>query len=131
MNIINKSILSELESHISHEKFIRNVQTFIDYLPVQILELDMLLRTGNVKSIAEKAHMLKGTCGQFGAMRLHEIFKTIETCTFENNLTDVQMMVRALPYEFQLVQEIISLSYMHPEPVPGHIRPAASAVPAE
>ncbi|MGE5315129.1 MAG: Hpt domain-containing protein [Acidobacteriota bacterium] len=132
MNIINKSILSELESHISHEKFIRNVKTFMDYMPGQIHELERLQLSGDLKTIVEKSHMLKGTCGQFGAMRLHELFKTIELSAREGNVSDIRLMVRALPYEFQLVQEIISLSYMHTdepsvcrESTPAEAAPAA------
>ncbi len=112
MNIINKSILNELESHISHDKFVRNVQTFMKFLPTQIVELETMLLASNMKGVVEKAHMLKGTCGQFGAMRLHELFKTIETCAEEDRLGDVQAMVHVLPYEYQLVEELISLSYM-------------------
>lgn len=112
MNIINKSILNELESHITHEKFVRNIQTFMKYLPTQIDEMGTLLQMQDLKTIGEKAHMLKGTCGQFGAMRLHELFTTIETCADQNRIEDVQAMVQVLPYEFQLVHELISLSYL-------------------
>jgi HPt (histidine-containing phosphotransfer) domain-containing protein len=126
MNIINKSILSELESHISHEKFLRNIQTFMAYLPEQIRVLDALLLAGDAGAIADKAHTLKGTCGQFGAMRLHELFKTIERCALDHNVRDIQMIVRALPYEFQLVQELISLSYMHAEEPAGLVPPVAT-----
>lgn len=129
MNIINKTILSELESHVSHDKFIRNVRTFIEYLPAQIREIDILLRSGDLKAVTEKAHTLKGTCGQFGAMRLHEIFKTIEASAGSARVLDVQMMIRALPYEFQLVQEMISLAYMPAETESADARVAA-AVPA-
>ena len=113
MNILNKSVLNELESHIPHDKFVRNIQTFIKYLPAQIVEMETLVLTSDMKTLGDKAHMLKGTCGQFGAMRLHEIFKTIETCAEQHRVSDVQAMVRVLPYEFQLVYELISLSYMH------------------
>jgi HPt (histidine-containing phosphotransfer) domain-containing protein len=126
MNIINKSILSELESHISREKFLRNIQTFMAYLPEQIRSLDALLLAGDIDAISSKAHTLKGTCGQFGAMRLHELFKTIEVCALDHNLRDIQMMVRALPYEFQLVQELISLSYMHAEQSAERVSPVAT-----
>ncbi len=112
MNIINKSILNELESHITHEKFLRNIQTFMKFLPVQIVELEAMLLAPNMKGLGEKAHMLKGTCGQFGAMRLHELFKTIEICAEEDRINDVQALVQVLPYEYQLVEEMISLSYM-------------------
>jgi HPt (histidine-containing phosphotransfer) domain-containing protein len=112
MNIINKSILNELESHITREKFVRNIHTFMKYLPAQIEELEMLLHTPDMKSIGDKAHMLKGTCGQFGAMRLHEIFKTMELYADQKRLEEIESMVRVLPYEFQLVKELISLSYM-------------------
>lgn len=112
MNIINKTVLSELESHISHEKFLRNIQTFVDYMPGQLVELGDSLHSGDMKAVVEKAHTLKGTCGQFGAMRMQELFKTIETCAEEGGLRDVQMIVRSLPYEFQLVRELITLTYM-------------------
>ena len=112
MNILNKSILSDLETHITHEKFVRNIQTFMQFLPAQIDELALLMRASDLKTIGDKAHTLKGTCGQFGAMRLHELFKTIEICADQGRVKDVQAMVQVLPYEFQLVQELISLSYM-------------------
>jgi HPt (histidine-containing phosphotransfer) domain-containing protein len=110
MNIINKSILNELKSHIAHEKFIRNLQTFVKYLPTQITELAALSDSGDMKTIEEKAHMLKGTCGQFGAMRLHEMFSTIESRAHDSQSGDVQTMVRMLPFEFELVQEVLSRS---------------------
>lgn len=112
MNIINKHVLSELESHITHDKFIRNIQTFMTYLPVQIVELESMSHGTDMQKVADMAHMLKGTCGQFGAMRLHEIFKAIEVSAEEHRMHDVEVMVRVLPYEFQLVQELIDLSYM-------------------
>jgi HPt (histidine-containing phosphotransfer) domain-containing protein len=116
MNILNKSILSDLETHITHEKFVRNIQTFMQFLPAQIDELKSLMLVSDLKSIGDKAHTLKGTCGQFGAMRLHELFKTIEICAEQHRVKDVQAMVQVLPYEFQLVQELISLSYMRATP---------------
>ncbi len=117
MNIINKSVLSELESHITHDKFVRNIETFMKYMPGQIVELQSLVHTSDTKRIADTAHMLKGTCGQFGAMRLHEIFKTIENCAEQGRLCDIESMVRVLPYEFQLVHELIDLSYMNAQQV--------------
>ncbi|HLP16258.1 MAG TPA: Hpt domain-containing protein [Bacteroidota bacterium] len=134
MNIINKSVLSELEAHIPREKFIHNIKTFMDHMPVQIEDLHGLTGLGDMRAVADKAHMLKGTCGQFGAMRLHELFKSIELSANEGRLRDVRMTVRALPYEFQLVQELISMCYMQPDALSGERRvptvTASKAAPA-
>lgn len=115
MNIINKSILNELESHIPHEKFVRNIQTFMMFLPMQIIEMESMLLASNLKGIGEKAHMLKGTCGQFGAMRLEELFTTIESCADCGLTTVIRAMVHVLPFEYQLVEELISLMYTKPQ----------------
>jgi len=106
-------VLSELESHITHDKFVHNIETFMKSMPAQITELQSLVHTSDTRRIADTAHMLKGTCGQFGAMRLHELFKTIENCAEQGRLCDVESMVHVLPYEFQLVHELIDLSYMN------------------
>jgi HPt (histidine-containing phosphotransfer) domain-containing protein len=79
------------------------IETYLADSPALFVELHAGLASGDATAVRRAAHTLKSTSATFGATRLAEIAKEIETAAAAGDLTGLGPRVEAAQAEFDAV----------------------------
>jgi CheY-like chemotaxis protein/nitrogen-specific signal transduction histidine kinase/HPt (histidine-containing phosphotransfer) domain-containing protein len=84
-DIVDLEVLDKLRQNIGDIKPV--VSVFLELLPGRLHELEKAVNDKNSKEIGRIAHTMRGSCGQFGASTLAELFADTEDMARGNNLS--------------------------------------------
>ena len=84
MAAVDLEVLEKLRQNIGDVKPV--ISVFLNLLPGRLKELEKAVGGQNSTEIEHIAHTMRGSCGQFGAGSLAELFSQAEDMARENNL---------------------------------------------
>lgn len=106
-NIIDLSILTNSLS--DNKKLIKNIlDDFIEYLPGKILDLKKAFNKSNASSVRRKAHTIKGSSANVGAVYLRKIAHQIEIAGASGDLTDVEELLSEFDKQLMELKKVIA-----------------------
>ena len=77
---------------------------FLQEVPPRIDRLRTFLAAGNIQEVQRAAHSLKGSAGNIGAHRLHEVCRQIDEKGRSGDLSGLAVLVDTLAEEFGKVE---------------------------
>jgi HPt (histidine-containing phosphotransfer) domain-containing protein len=82
-------------------EFLRElVDIFLADTPLRLAEIEQALAAGNAGDLTRAAHSIKGSSSNFGASRLTDLARDLETCSKAGNFDDARASLPALQAEF-------------------------------
>jgi len=96
MPLIDKATLDELKQMSGPEFLNELIDTFLDDAPGMLGEMKTALAAGDTDSFRRAAHSMKSNAATFGAGRLAELAKALESLGRENKLTEAADGLEAL-----------------------------------
>jgi PAS domain S-box-containing protein len=113
-DILNPEILKnfiEIESH-GEENFVREMlELFCSYTESGIEELGKALSEKNIEIIRQKAHGLKGSSANIGALDLPEFFGRLEEKAIAENWREIGEILSEITVKFNHIKNIIEKQY--------------------
>ena len=80
------------------------VRIFLDNTPGVIKAAYVALQSGNAAGLAREAHMLKGSCSNFGANRMHIACDQVEAAAQAGELGAAQELLAKVEHEYEMVR---------------------------
>lgn len=96
MPVIDQAVFDELKQMSGPEFLNELIDTFLDDAPGMVREMKTALDTANADSFRRAAHSLKSNAATFGAGRLAELAKELESLGRENRLAETGVKLGAL-----------------------------------
>ncbi|WP_051305268.1 ATP-binding protein [Desulfogranum mediterraneum] len=88
---INRAVLARLRQHVGDLD--RVTLVFVASLQERLTALERALEAGRKDTIADLAHLLKGSCSQVGAQGLAALFRLVEEAAKKGNLDQVGQLL--------------------------------------
>ena len=104
MTLVDQSRVNELRELGGYEFVTDLWRAYLDICAVEIPRLETALRSGETKTSASLAHLIRSASGNVGAQALHEVCTSIETTlqsgslnfsSFANQLTSIYKLMLA------------------------------------
>ena len=80
------------------------LKIFLQEVPLRIERLRTVLAAGNIEEVQRAAHSLKGSAGNIGARRLHEVCRQLDEKGRAGESVGLAPLVDALAAEFGKVE---------------------------
>ena len=80
------------------------LKMFLQEVPPRIEQLRTFLASGNIQEVQRAAHSLKGSAGNIGAHRLHEVCQQVDDKSRSGDLSGLAALVDTLAEEFGKVE---------------------------
>ncbi len=113
-DILNPEILEnfiEIESH-GEKNFVREMlELFCGYTEEGIAELGNALSQKTIEKIKQKAHGLKGSSVNIGALKLPEIFERLEEASEDENWAEIEKIISEATLNFEHIKRVIEKKY--------------------
>jgi len=74
---------------LEENEFLEIVELFLETAETDITHLKQAIASGDMKTITEAAHSLKGSAGNLGFTEIYRLSKEIETAARENTLASL------------------------------------------
>ena len=87
------------------EFLVEVVEAFLDDTPPRLETLRMSLARGDAEAVGRAAHSLKGSSGNFGAMRMQTLCAEIDHRSRDGELESVPPLAAQLEVEYRLVAD--------------------------
>lgn len=94
------STVSDIESNMAHEL----IAIFCGDMPRYMQEMQQAVQQNDVQTIHQRAHSLKTSCAQLGALRLSALCKRLEISTRNGHSEGVADLLTHIGREFEQVQ---------------------------
>lgn len=88
-SVIDPVVFDSLKETVGADFVPELVAAFLEEAPALIAQLRPALAAGNTETFRRAAHSLKSNAATFGAIRLFELAKELESLARENRLRDI------------------------------------------
>jgi HPt (histidine-containing phosphotransfer) domain-containing protein len=93
---------------LDEEEFLEIVELFLETAQTDIDRLRHALSSGDIQSINEAAHSLKGSAGNLGFMEIYRLSKEIESATRQNTLEHIGPVLESIEKVKETIQAALS-----------------------
>jgi len=105
MSEIDKSTFEQLKQDTGDDFIKELIDTFLEDAPDLINQIKSAHQAGDANSFRRAAHSMKSNAATFGAMKLSELAKELETLGRENKLNNAGDNVKSLENTFGKVRD--------------------------
>ncbi|MEM7001164.1 MAG: Hpt domain-containing protein [Pseudomonadota bacterium] len=104
--LLDETMLNELRE-IMEDDFGALVETFLSESARQYAEVQSAWANQDMDLLRRAAHTLKGSCGNIGAMQLHESMSHIEHQARDGETTDLNSLIANVEGQLDAVHEAV------------------------
>lgn len=115
---VDEEILSELLSLMGDgppEGLGEIVSTFLTGVPDRFADIDEALRNGALEEAGHLAHMLRGSAGAFGALRLYRLAGDMESVCRSSDVGRAGSLLQEMRTAFETFERILRARLSTPE----------------
>lgn len=105
-SILDQETIDVLKDALGDD-FALLIDTFLQDAPLRVQELQQCLASGDVHSLEQPAHTLKGSSGNIGAMALSNACAELVECCRIGKVEHPQKLVAAIIAEFDKVKPLL------------------------
>ena len=87
--------------------FVEVARLFLEDVPVHVSALSAAIQAGNIASVAQIAHSLKGNALEIGATRMAPVCAAIENAARAGSLEGAAMQAESLAREFAIARDTL------------------------
>ena len=96
--------LREIQDEVGQSVLPGLIRIFLANTPPAIASIHTAIASGELSDIAKNAHMLKGSCSNFGANRMRDVCERLESAAISWSVDQTKELVAELEREFHFVR---------------------------